>query len=99
MTTGPLHWELLLRARAVDNQVYVAGTSPARDEQADYVAWGHSTVVSPWGAVLSAADAAPTTITADINLTEEGPIHEVRTAIPVWVQRRDDLYRVQSMEK
>ncbi len=41
MTTGPLHWELLLRARAVDNQVFVCGASPARDEAADYVAWGH----------------------------------------------------------
>lgn len=34
--------------RAVDNQVYVATASPARDDQASYVAWGHSTIVSPW---------------------------------------------------
>lgn len=34
--------------RAVDNQVYVATVSPARDEKASYVAWGHSTVVNPW---------------------------------------------------
>lgn len=34
--------------RAVDNQVYVATASPARDEQASYVAWGHSTIVNPW---------------------------------------------------
>lgn len=34
--------------RAVDNQVYVATASPARDEKASYVAWGHSTVVNPW---------------------------------------------------
>lgn len=34
--------------RAVDNQVYVATASPARDESASYVAWGHSTVVNPW---------------------------------------------------
>ncbi|XP_077919473.1 omega-amidase NIT2 isoform X1 [Halichoerus grypus] len=48
MTTGPAHWELLQRGRAVDNQVYVATASPARDDQASYVAWGHSTIVSPW---------------------------------------------------
>ncbi|OWK00561.1 NIT2, partial [Cervus elaphus hippelaphus] len=48
LTTGPAHWELLQRGRAVDNQVYVATASPARDEKASYVAWGHSTVVSPW---------------------------------------------------
>ncbi|XP_013875688.1 omega-amidase NIT2 isoform X2 [Austrofundulus limnaeus] len=48
MTTGPAHWELLQRARAVDNQVFVATASPARDEAASYVAWGHSSVVNPW---------------------------------------------------
>ncbi|XP_052454770.1 omega-amidase NIT2 [Carassius gibelio] len=52
MTTGPAHWELLQRGRAVDNQVYVAAASPARDESASYVAWGHSSVVNPWS-VLS----------------------------------------------
>ena len=37
MTTGPAHWELLCKARALDNQVYCATVSPARDETADYV--------------------------------------------------------------
>src|SRR5688572_30037370 len=45
---GPLHWELLQRARAVDNQLFVAMISPARDPTATYQAWGHSTVVNPW---------------------------------------------------
>ena len=48
MTTGPAHWELLQRARAVDNQLFVATCSPARNPDASYHAWGHSTVVSPW---------------------------------------------------
>ena len=47
MTTGPMHWELLLRSRANDNQIFVAGVSPARDPEASYVAWGHSMVVDP----------------------------------------------------
>ncbi|KAF7830430.1 omega-amidase, chloroplastic [Senna tora] len=47
MTTGPLHWELLQRARATDNQLYVATCSPARDTRSGYVAWGHSTLVGP----------------------------------------------------
>jgi predicted amidohydrolase len=50
-TTGPVHWELLQRARAVDNQLFVAACSPARSPEASYQAWGHSTVVSPWGEV------------------------------------------------
>ncbi|XP_021890712.1 omega-amidase, chloroplastic isoform X3 [Carica papaya] len=48
MTTGPLHWELLQRARAADNQLYVATCSPARDPSAGYIAWGHSTLVGPF---------------------------------------------------
>ena len=48
MTTGPAHWELLQRARAIDNQLFVAACSPARNPDASYQAWGHSTVVSPW---------------------------------------------------
>lgn len=48
MTTGAAHWELLARSRAVDNQVYVCSVSPARDENATYVAWGHSLIANPW---------------------------------------------------
>ncbi|XWS70203.1 hypothetical protein CRYUN_Cryun03dG0028300 [Craigia yunnanensis] len=57
MTTGPLHWELLQRARATDNQLYVATCSPARDAGAGYVAWGHSTLVGPGKSPLSKAKA------------------------------------------
>lgn len=46
--TGPAHWDVLLRARAIDNQVYVAACSPAADPTHHYVAWGHSAVVDPW---------------------------------------------------
>uniref|UniRef100_A0A3Q3BC04 omega-amidase n=1 Tax=Kryptolebias marmoratus TaxID=37003 RepID=A0A3Q3BC04_KRYMA len=46
MTTGPAHWELLQRARAVDNQVFVATASPARDEAASYVAWENATYLA-----------------------------------------------------
>lgn len=52
MTTGPAHWELLFRQRAVDNQCFTVGVSPARDEQGSYVAYGNSIAVDPWGAVL-----------------------------------------------
>ena len=49
MTTGPAHWELMFRGRAVDNQCYMIGTSDARDEQAGYISWGHSLVCHPGG--------------------------------------------------
>ncbi|KAI8803475.1 carbon-nitrogen hydrolase [Cladochytrium replicatum] len=89
MTTGPLHWELLQRARAVDNQIYVAACSPARDTSADYVAWGHSTAVGPMGQILAKAGEGDETVFADIDVDA---MHEARAGIPVYSQRRFDLY-------
>lgn len=89
LTTGPLHWELLQRARANDNQLYVVTTSPARDPNADYVAYGHSMIVDPWAKVLKAAGDGEETITADIDFTL---VEQVRQQIPVFSQRRIDLY-------
>lgn len=68
MNTGPLHWELLQRARANDNQLYVATISPARDTTADYIAWGHSMVVDPWAKVIKSAKEDEEIIVADIGM-------------------------------
>uniref|UniRef100_A0A6B2LDZ4 CN hydrolase domain-containing protein n=2 Tax=Arcella intermedia TaxID=1963864 RepID=A0A6B2LDZ4_9EUKA len=94
MTTGPAHWELLQRARALDNQLFVATISPARDTKADYVAWGHSTVVSPWGDVVATLDEKEGIVYADINLDR---IEEVRNQIPITKQKRNDLYNIQQL--
>ncbi|XP_060564425.1 omega-amidase NIT2-like [Ruditapes philippinarum] len=92
MTTGPAHWELLTRARALDNQLYVATVSPARDENASYVAWGHSSAVSPWGEVVATTGHEENIVYADIDL---GLVDQVRGQIPISVQRRNDLYEVE----
>ena len=63
-----MHWELLARARAVDNQVYVATCSPARDMSASYRAWGHSTVVDPNGEVIAKAGEDEEIIYADLSM-------------------------------
>ena len=89
VTTGPAHWELLLRSRALDNQLFVAGVSVARDEDASYVAWGHSTVVDPWGRVHAKAEHKEEIVYADINL---GETDSVRQQIPVQSQKRTDVY-------
>ncbi|XP_067947968.1 omega-amidase NIT2-like [Watersipora subatra] len=91
MTTGPLHWELLQKGRAIDNQLYVAACSPARDETATYIAWGHSSVVDPWGEVIAKAAAAEEIIYAEIDLEKK---QAVRQQIPVQTQKRDDVYKV-----
>ncbi|XP_028700518.2 omega-amidase NIT2 isoform X2 [Macaca mulatta] len=92
LTTGPAHWELLQRSRAVDNQVYVATASPARDDKASYVAWGHSTVVNPWGEVLAKAGTEEAIVYSDIDLKK---LAEIRQQMPVFRQKRSDLYAVE----
>jgi len=90
MTTGPLHWELLQRARAVDNQVFFAMCSPARDLTAGYHAWGHSMVVDPMAKVLCEAADAEEIVYADI---DPAVLQSARAGIPVTTQRRFDVYR------
>nr|CCA15296.1 unnamed protein product [Albugo laibachii Nc14] len=91
MTTGPAHWELLARARAVDNQLYVAVVSPARNPSSKYQAWGHSSIISPWGEVISTCEHDEAIIYADINLAE---VDGMRRNIPTMSQRRTDVYRL-----
>jgi omega-amidase len=102
MTTGPAHWELLQKARAVDNQCFVLTASPARSNAEDtsssvhkkyphYTAWGHSTVVAPWGTVVATCDEAPTVLLCDLDLAK---VEEMRTGIPTRLQKRPDLYQL-----
>ncbi|KAI9699513.1 MAG: hypothetical protein M1820_007144 [Bogoriella megaspora] len=89
LTTGALHWELQARARAMDNQVYVGLCSPARDMEAEYHAWGHSMVVDPNAQVVSQTDEKESIVYADL---VEGKVEEVRKGIPLYTQRRFDVY-------
>nr|XP_967861.2 PREDICTED: omega-amidase NIT2 isoform X1 [Tribolium castaneum] len=88
MTTGPLHWELLQRSRALDNQLYVFAISPARGEHG-YIAWGHSQVTDPWGKVVAQAKHGEEIIYSDLDFTE---CDKVRAQIPIFDQRRTDIY-------
>ena len=96
MTTGPMHWSLLARARAVDNQVYVGLCSPARDMDATYHAWGHSLIANPTAEVLVEAEDKETIVYADL---DNDTIQSTRKGIPVYTQRRFDLYPDVSAEK
>lgn len=91
MTTGPAHWELLFRQRAVDNQCFTVGVSPARNEGAGYVAYGNSIAVDPWGAVLCRAGSEAAVLYADLDLSR---IQAVRQQLPILSARRTDLYEV-----
>jgi len=91
MTTGPAHWDMVYRCRAVDNQVYVIAASPARNTGASYVAYGHSMIIDPWGDVISRAGDGSEVITGEIS---QERIDRVRRELPLLEHRRTDLYGI-----
>ena len=82
MTTGPMHWELLFRARAVDDQAFAFGCAPARNERASYISYANSIAVDPWGRVIASAGTGETVLTVDIDTRE---IKRVREQIPILI--------------
>ena len=80
MTTGPAHWETLFRSRALDQQIFMLGCSPARDENASYVAYGHSILTDPWGRVVKELGAEEGILAAQIDLDT---VESVRQQIPL----------------
>lgn len=88
-TTGPKHYELLARGRAVDNQCFVVACSPARLKDFEYQAWGHSTAVDPWGKVLATCEENPTTVFTEFDMAE---VETFRTNVPISKQKRPDIY-------
>jgi len=89
MTTGPAHWELSFRCRAFDNQLYMFGISPARNEQSSYVAYGNSIAVNSWGQVIGRLEEKEDILIIDVDLDD---IYEVRESLPLLKHRRTDLY-------
>ncbi|MFH1092202.1 MAG: carbon-nitrogen hydrolase family protein [Pseudomonadota bacterium] len=92
--SGPAHWEMLLRARAVENTFYVAGVSGLAPAQASYQSWGHSMLVDPFGQVLVNMEREE-----GLGLAELDParLADVRQRLPVLSQRRTGLYRLERL--
>ncbi len=91
MTTGPAHWKTTVRARAIDNQTYVAAASPARNKNLSYVAYGHSIVVDPWGKVIEEAGYGEEIIYSTIDISY---LKNVREELPLLKNRRTDIYEL-----
>lgn len=96
MTTGPAHWEILFRTRALDNQVYLLGCAPARDITARYISYGHSIIVSPWGSPVAELDDREAHLLAEIDLEE---VERVRRELPLLKHRRTDVYDVNALKR
>lgn len=89
MTTGPAHWEILFRTRALDNQVFTLGAAPARDPSSGYTSYGNSIAVSPWGDVLDRLGADQEMLVCTLELDR---VAQVRRELPLLAHRRKDVY-------
>ena len=91
MTTGPAHWELLFRSRALDNQVFCVGVAPALNENASYHSFGHSIITNPWGEIVTETDTKEELVITEIDLSE---IKKIREELPLLKNKREDLYEI-----
>lgn len=93
LTTGKDHWETLIRARAIENGVYMV--APAQvgsyfDGKGDRWTYGRSLIVDPWGTVLATAPDLPTVVTGTIDAAR---VRNVRRQVPSLANRMPDRYR------
>ena len=95
MTTGPAHWELGFRQRAIENQIYMVGTADAQDPSVGYVSYGHSIITDPWGNVVMQMDEKPGVEVTEIDLDY---IDTVRAKLPLMSARRTDVYELKGVE-
>jgi nitrilase len=86
-TTGRAHWELLLRARAVENQCYVIASAQGGLHENGRRTWGHSMVIDPWGEVLAVQPEGEGVILAELDLER---LAAVRSQLPALAHRRPD---------
>ncbi|MBM3116261.1 carbon-nitrogen hydrolase family protein [Jeongeupia naejangsanensis] len=84
-TTGRAHWEVLLRARAIENQCFVVASAQGGVHQSGRETWGHSMIVDPWGQVLALHEAGPGLASAELKASQ---LERVRKVLPALAHRR-----------
>ena len=94
--TGKDHWELLLRARAVENQCFVIAPGQIGSYMPGKACYGRSMIIDPWGVVLACAPDRNSVITADLDFDAQD---RVRAELPVLANRRPDVYDLRGTER
>ncbi len=89
-TTGRDHWEVLLRARAIENQAYVVAPNQIGKAPPHYESYGRSAIVDPWGVVIALAPDRECYIAADLDLDAQ---RRIRESLPSLANRRPEAYR------
>lgn len=91
--TGRDHWHVLLRARAIENQLYVAAAGQVGETLEGKPAYGRSLIADPWGTVLAQAPDEETVIVAELDRSR---LRDIRTKLPSFANRQPDAYRWKS---
>jgi len=89
LATGRDHWEVLLRARAIENQLFVLAPNQVGEAPPHYSSFGHSMIVDPWGVVLATAPDEECFVAAELDLAE---LERVRASLPSLANRQPDAY-------
>lgn len=91
--TGPMHWELLQRSRALDNNVHIALCSPARNVENPslYQCYGFSSIYDPFGKLVSTTGFEEDIVFGEIDLQKN---RDIEKQIPTWKQKRNDMYEL-----
>ncbi|XP_015608757.1 nitrilase and fragile histidine triad fusion protein NitFhit [Cephus cinctus] len=89
--TGAAHWEVLLRARAIETQCYVIAAAQTGAHNKKRVSWGHAMIIDPWGAVIAQCAEKTGIAVAEIDLEI---LNKIRKNMPCDEHRRTDLYPV-----
>ena len=79
-TTGEAHWEILLKARAIETQCYVLAANQCGWHDDKRRTWGHSMIIDPWGESLGMLHESPGVIVADVDLKE---LENLRKKMPL----------------
>jgi predicted amidohydrolase len=87
--TGRDHWEVLLRARAIENQAFVLAPNQVGEAPPHYSSYGHSAIVDPWGRLLALAGAGERFAAADLDLVAQ---ERIREELPSLANRRPLAY-------
>jgi predicted amidohydrolase len=90
LSTGPAHWEMLVRMRALELQGFVIGVQPARNNSLAYVPYGHSIIAGPFGEVIKDMGEDESVEVVDVDLEE---CERLKKRFPLVDHRRTDLYR------
>ena len=89
MQTGRDHWEVLVRARAIENLCWVVGVGQWGEAPPDHLCFGRSMVVDPWGLVVAQAPDGAVNVTAEIDLHS---VQRVRARFPALDHVREDIF-------